>query len=235
MNVLSILILSSGFLIPAITSGCQKSTFGGETGKKNSGGAGQPVVADGAGKRDDLGEGVVKKDPGTSSDKNTDDVDGFATDQTSAIPEAPEPMYAATARALYSVNPSSGVATLIGQFNGSTQIWDIAIDGKGKMFAVDSNSLFAVDPLTAQLTWIMDHGVNPINALTVLSNGSMVLAGNGVYLIDNVTRSLRTLVPAGTHMSSGDIIALPDRKLYWSARSSRLWARDKGHAYPYPI
>jgi hypothetical protein len=225
MKSLNVFMLFSGLLAQAMTAGCQQNTFSGANNKKNGSGASNreplPISANGVGRKDDSGNGGPLTNPAPNNGSSGKGDAGFATNDTAVIPTAPEPMYASTGTALYSVNPLSGVATMVGQFNSDTQVWDIAIDGKGKMFAVDAMTLYAVNPLTAELTRIMDHGVSPINALTVLSDGTMVLAGNGVYLIDDATRTLSTLVPPGTYISSGDIIALPDRKLYWATRSTQ--------------
>ncbi len=220
MKALTVIILSAGLLVSTITASCKQSTFSGESVKNNESGSTkkkpQPISGDGPGGSNNSGFFGPQTTPTAKPEKSGKDDVGFATNDTGAIPTAPEPMYGVTATALYSINPLSGIATMIGTFNGSNQIWDVAIDGKGKMFAVDSTTLYAVNPITAKLTRIMDHGVKTICGLTVLSDGSMVLAGNGVYMIDAATRTQRTLVPAGTYMTSGDIIALPDRKLYWS-------------------
>jgi DNA-binding beta-propeller fold protein YncE len=57
---------------------------------------------------------------------------------------------------------------------------------------------------------------NPVG-LTCLSNGTLVIGGSALSLIDPATgRVIRTLVPAGGYTTSGDVIALPDGMLYWT-------------------
>jgi len=139
---------------------------------------------------------------------------------------ATEPMYGHSSSKLYRYDPLNNVSTSIASFrdsNGrSMSVFDIAITPSGLMYAVNGSSLYYVDASTGVMTAIPTDGIaafGNINGLTSLSDGRLVISGNGVAIYDIATHRLSTLVAPGGYQSSGDIIALPDGYLYMAASS----------------
>jgi hypothetical protein len=140
---------------------------------------------------------------------------------------ATEAMYGHSSSKLYRYDPLNNVSTLIASFKnqsgGAMSVFDIAITPSGLMYAVTGSALHYVDASTGVLTPIPTDGISAfgnINGLTSLSNGKLVISGNGVAIYDIATHTLSTLVAPGGYQSSGDIIALPDGYLYMMASSS---------------
>ncbi|MBI4815347.1 MAG: choice-of-anchor D domain-containing protein [Deltaproteobacteria bacterium] len=124
--------------------------------------------------------------------------------------------YVHTETDLYAYDPVTRATTLIGAFNPSVSMTDIAIDSVGAMYGVDTAAVYRIDPITAQVTHLFDVDSSPVG-LTCLSDGTLVVAGTSIQSWDPSRQQLlRTMVPAGTYLTSGDIIALPDGFLYWS-------------------
>jgi hypothetical protein len=145
------------------------------------------------------------------------------------VPVASCPVYTNTPTQLYCYE--SGKLRLIGTFQGSNSayggggITDIAINLLGKMYAVDYNALYVVNPDDASLIRVPGISWNmPVNALTFLSDGTLIAAGGAqVFVIDPKagTTRLLPLKEAAGYSSAGDIIGLPDRKLYWTVIDSK--------------
>jgi hypothetical protein len=134
---------------------------------------------------------------------------------------ATEAMYGHSQTKLYRYDPLNNVSTSIASFNGDTSsAFDIAITPSGLMYAVNGSGLFYVDASNGKTTKIQADGISAfgnINGLTSLSNGKLVISGNGIAIYDIATHKLSTLVAPGGYQSSGDIIALPDGYLYMAA------------------
>lgn len=142
------------------------------------------------------------------------------------IPVAVDPVYINTGESLYSYNPQNGVASLRGSFMSNsgaiTGMVDIAIDLNGRMFGgTTERELFRIDPTNAHCTHLATYS-DILHGMTFLSDGRLVVAGHAVTTVDPSTgRTLETLVAEGEYETSGDIIGLPDGKLYWSVRGDR--------------
>ena len=91
------------------------------------------------------------------------------------------------------------------------------------MYGVNGSALYYVNASTSVLSLIPTNGITAfgnINGLTALSDGRLVIAGNGVAIYDVTTHQLSTLVAPNEYQTSGDIIALPDGYLYWSVNAN---------------
>jgi len=139
---------------------------------------------------------------------------------------ATQAIYGDSATTLYSYDPTTQSVTSIAKFklaNGSSvSIFDIAITSNGLMYAVDGSHLYYVNASTGILSLLPTTGIGAfgdINGLAALSDGTIVISGNGVALYNVATQSITTLLAPGTYQSSGDIIALPDGYLYMAATS----------------
>ena len=142
------------------------------------------------------------------------------------VPVASEPVYLNTGETLYAFDPSTGRASSRGNFASDrgevTGMVDIAIDLQGHMYGgTTERELFQIDPTNAHCTLLASYS-DILHGLTFLSDGRLVVAGHAVAIVDPETgRTLDTLVPEGEYETSGDIIGLPDGKLYWSVRGER--------------
>ncbi|KYK31694.1 MAG: hypothetical protein AYK22_07820 [Thermoplasmatales archaeon SG8-52-3] len=84
-------------------------------------------------------------------------LNGLAYDDTTGI------MYACSSTHLFSINISTGVATMVGPFDISGCVMvGIACDGYGKMYGEDlhTDSLYLIDPTTADTTLIGPFGLD---------------------------------------------------------------------------
>ena len=140
---------------------------------------------------------------------------------------ATQAIYGQSASTLYSYNATTGASSPIANFhlsNGTTvSVFDIAIAPSGLMYAVDGSALYYVNATTGVMTLIPTSGISNfgnINGLTALSDGRLVISGDGVAIYDVATHVLSTLLAPGGYESSGDIIALPDGYLYLSVITS---------------
>jgi hypothetical protein len=139
------------------------------------------------------------------------------------IPVADDPVYINTGPELFTYAPGTGSATRIGRFldnrGEALSMVDIAIDLSGRMFGGSNDKrIYRVDPNTAACTLLATYD-DILHGMTFLSDGRLVVAGERVTTVDPQTgRTLDELVPEGEFVTSGDIIGLPDGKLYWSVR-----------------
>ncbi len=137
---------------------------------------------------------------------------------------------------LYELEPFSKSVQQIGQFDclGSREMWDIAIDGQGRMvgaaMTIGSGILVDIDPATAHCTQIAT-GTFP-NSLTYVPVGvldpsveALVGFSQANYLridpVTGVTTQIGSLNPnaTGTNwVSSGDIVSLQGGATYATVR-----------------
>jgi hypothetical protein len=133
---------------------------------------------------------------------------------------ATEAVYVNTSSSLYSFDPATGAATLIGDFREGGRaieggMTDIAIDLDGVMFGGSFSALYRINASTAECTFVATLD-DEMTGLTFVSDGRLVGAGAGVSFVDTRTGALTPLVGVGEYYTSGDIIGLPDGMLYWT-------------------
>ncbi len=145
------------------------------------------------------------------------------------VPPADEPVYIQTGTTLYSYDPEANQAVRIGDFRSSAGpidlMVDIAIDRNGTMYGgvsqhvangVYENHIYLVNPETAFCTFLFDFD-DRLNGMTFLDDGRLVIAGERVTVIDPQTgQSLVTWPSTDQFVTSGDVVGLPDGKLYWT-------------------
>lgn len=202
--------LMIGMLCVIAVTGCSSTNFAGtsRTTAPQAGATGNPATG---------GPSTTTNNTNTNTSTTTT---GVPIPSTVSVPVATSMMYANTSTQLYSIDQPTGQPEVVGTFTVGgfpiqDPIYDLGIDSTGKLFAVSPTNLYAVNPKTAALQLILAHGVSNADGLTVLSNGTIVIAGNGVGIIPP-NSALTMLVQPGQFQSSGDIIALPDGNLYWS-------------------
>ncbi len=132
---------------------------------------------------------------------------------------ATEAIYLNTGNTLYSYDPASNKASVVGRFTDGrvnvTDMTDIAIDLSGYMYGCAYSVLYRINPHTAEATYVgtMDGS---LNGLTFVSDGRLIGAGDGVVFIDTNNGAFSPLYTGTKYTSSGDIIGLPDGMLYWT-------------------
>lgn len=136
------------------------------------------------------------------------------------IPIAREPIYINEGGRLWSWDPEADALSAVGNFfdeSGRVDgITDIAIDSEGRLYGCTFDTLYQIDPETAEATYIGSMAVGAAG-LTFVDGDQLIAAGDGVFVLDVGTGDLvQTLVPSGGFETAGDIIGLPDGRLYWT-------------------
>ncbi|MEL6346351.1 MAG: hypothetical protein AAFV53_24785 [Myxococcota bacterium] len=137
-------------------------------------------------------------------------------------PRADAPIYINEASTLWAWYPQRGELDRIGDFTSPaiemTGMTDIAIDKGGRMVGCTPLALYAIDPTTAEtaeLTTLDRQG--DLIGLTFLEDGTLIGGASDLRVLDLDTgATLETL--NDSFITSGDVVALPDGKLYWSVQ-----------------
>jgi len=157
---------------------------------------------------------------------------GFADAEPPPM-RALEPIYIHTGNTLFSYDPLSNSATTIGDFhdrNGPIEgVVDIAIDLDGKMFGgTRDQKIYFIDAATGFCDFRFDFD-DILHGLTFLADGSLVVAGERVSIVNPITGQVQIeIVAARDYETSGDIVGLPDGKLYWTVRNQGPQASGDG-------
>jgi outer membrane protein assembly factor BamB len=181
--------------------------------------------------------GVV--DAGFEPDAGEEPDAGFAPDAAEP-PPADEPIYIHSGTTLFSYDPDRNTAEVIGDFRTARgpldlDMVDIAIDTRGRMFGgsrqpgneTQGNRVYRIDPATAMVEFRFEFD-DTLHGMTFLPDGRLVIAGERVSVVDPETgRVLLDYPAANDYQTSGDIVGLPDGKLYWTVRGPR----DPGGAF----
>jgi hypothetical protein len=132
-----------------------------------------------------------------------------------------------TADEVYRVDPKTLDVTLHGTFSfpggDSDRITDIAIDRKGRMWAIGFEAVYRVDPKTFACTLLARHRGVQVNALAVMTSAmltsereapDLLLAGDAytstIYRVDPVTGAIAAIGDLGGGLSSsGDLTWAP--------------------------
>lgn len=132
-------------------------------------------------------------------------------------------IYAHSDQQLYSVNPDTLAVTLVGPFGwpaGTTfeQMTDIAVDKDGGIIGVSFGSVYRVDPITVECTFLSFlatsfNGLSFVPASEIDPTGAEILVGTtldgSVWQLDPMT-GMSTQIGAygGNYISSGDIVSV---------------------------
>ena len=162
--------------------------------------------------------------PGITDTGNTPSESDSGQDQAdTAITEEPdiatEFIYLNSENQLFSWNPGEG-KVLVGTFSdNSVRMTDIAIDLDGNMYGIASTELYRIDSQTAEVTY--ECSVDQYaNGLTFISNGQLLAAGAGIFVIDLDT-CLTTVISTGSgYQTAGDVVGLPGERLFWTVNGS---------------
>ena len=109
---------------------------------------------------------------------------------------------------------------LVGTFSdNSVRMTDIAIDLDGRMYGIASTDLYRIDAQTAEVTFqcTVDQYAN---GLTFISNGQLLAAGAGIFIIDLNTCLTTTVSNGDGFQTAGDVVGLPGERLFWTVNGS---------------
>ena len=127
---------------------------------------------------DDITDTAILSNGDTSASEDT----GELIDTSVTGPIASAPVYANTSGRLYEVEPSTGEAITIGDFRDDSGkvdgFVDIAIDLSGRMFGGTFESIYRIDPETAEVERLCDTEVE-LYAMTFTSDGRLIAGGPG--------------------------------------------------------
>jgi hypothetical protein len=149
------------------------------------------------------------------------------------VPPAAEPVYIQTGSTLYSYDPTANRAVRVGDFRddrGPIELMvDIAIDRDGTMYGGVSehvgegnyeNRIYLINPETAFCTYLFEFD-DQLNGMAFLDDGRLVIAGERVTVIDPQDgQPLVSWPSTDQYETSGDVVGLPDGKLYWTVRGA---------------
>lgn len=138
------------------------------------------------------------------------------------LPTATAAIYVNDSSNLYTYDLSTDTVSYVGAFreqsSGAACNWmvDIAIDNQGHLYGTCGNELVQIDPTNGQFVHALTLDQEYVG-LTFLSNGKLVLAGNGELRIWDPSSNAVSVLNDGTdYVTSGDLVGLPDGKLYWT-------------------
>ena len=136
-------------------------------------------------------------------------------------------IYGHSATTLFKLDPKTNAVTEVANFDGCTQIVDIALDEASNLFATSNNALYKVDKATAVCTEIA-KGSYP-NSLSFVPKGTVdatteALVGyeDANYVrIDTATGAKTTIGALGGGLkSSGDIVSVKGGKTYLTVKGT---------------
>ena len=104
-------------------------------------------------------------------------------------------LFGASGSRLFTINPNTGAASLVGEMGVSSSYWDIKFDDSGQLYLAAQTSLFKVNTSTGQATLVGAIGF-PVWALN-FENGTLY----GFTTVGQIT-SINTTTGAGTLVST---------------------------------
>ena len=143
-----------------------------------------------------------------------------------APPEVHE-VFGQSADTLYKLDPDTKAVTVVGAFDGCTQVIDIALDESSTLYATTNLALYTIDKSTAKCTQIA-QGLYP-NSLSFVPKGTVdpnVEAlvgydGSDYVRIDTKTGAKTTIGSLGKNLtSSGDIVSVKGGSTYLTVKGS---------------
>jgi hypothetical protein len=151
----------------------------------------------------------------------------FADDVVSQPPQTVAEVYGQSNNILYKLDPLTKAVTVIGPFEGCTDVIDIALDGTSKLYGATAGGLWSIDKTNAKCTKI--HSGNYPNSLSFVPKGTVdpkyeALVGyNGsTYVrIDTASGIVSPIGSLGSGLvSSGDIVSVNNGPTYLTVQGS---------------
>lgn len=129
-----------------------------------------------------------------------------------------------TANNLLRVDMTSGAASVIGNTGSIGPFTDLAVSPTGALWGITFSTLYKINPNTAALTFVGDHGVSAANALAFASDGTLYLASGGsatLYTV-NTSSGVATALPGGMGTNSAGDLAFNNGQLYLAGTNNQL-------------
>ncbi len=149
--------------------------------------------------------------------------------QAPPAPPGPPPeiheVFGHSADTLYKLDPDTKAVTVVGMFDGCTQVIDIALDAASQLFATTNGGLYTVDKTTAKCTLVAE-GTYP-NSLSFVPAGTVDASaealvgyqGSSYVRIDTKTGAVSTIGSLGKNFtSSGDIVSVKGGSTYLTVK-----------------
>ena len=129
-----------------------------------------------------------------------------------------------TANNLLRVDMTSGAASVIGNTGSIGPFTDLAVSPTGALWGITFSTLYKINPNTAALTLVGDHGVSAANALAFASDGTLYLASSSsatLYTV-NTSSGVATALPGGMGTNSAGDLAFNSGQLYLAGTNNQL-------------
>ena len=129
-----------------------------------------------------------------------------------------------TANNLLRVDMTSGAASVIGNTGSIGPFTDLAVSPTGALWGITFSTLYKINPNTAALTFVGDHGVSAANALAFASDGTLYLASGSsatLYTV-NTSSGVATALPGSMGTNSAGDLAFNNGQLYLAGTNNQL-------------
>jgi hypothetical protein len=139
----------------------------------------------------------------------------------------PAEVYGHSPDTLYKLDPETKAVTVIGPFQGCSQVIDIAIDENSNLFGTTQSGLWSIDRNTARCTYIA--GGSYPNSLSFVPKGTLDPSvealvgydGSEYIRIDTTTGSITRIGSIGSGLtSSGDIVSVKGGSTYLTVKGT---------------
>ena len=129
-----------------------------------------------------------------------------------------------TANNLLRVDMTSGAASVIGNTGTVGPFTDLAVSPTGALWGITFSTLYKINPNTAALTIVGEHGVSAANALAFASDGTLYLASGSsatLYTV-NTSSGVATALPGSMGTNSAGDLAFNNGQLYLAGSNDQL-------------
>jgi len=172
--------------------------------------------------------GFDTEDGGSNTTPSGDGGLGQFDDDVKSQPVEPvAEVYGHSGQTLYKLNPNTKAVTVVGTFDGCTNVLDIALDGSSKLYGTTSSALWAIDKSTGKCTQIaQDSYPNSLSFVpkgTVDANAEALVGyeGSDYVRIDPQSGTKTIIGQIGSGMvSSGDIVSVKNGPTYLTVKSA---------------
>jgi hypothetical protein len=139
----------------------------------------------------------------------------------------PDEVYGHSPDTLYKLDPVTKAVTVVGKFQGCTQIIDIAIDESNNIYGTTQSGLWAIDRATAKCT-LLAQGDYP-NSLSFVPKGTLdpneeALVGYDGSTYIRIDKKTGQITPVGSigggFTSSGDIVSVKGGSTYLTVKGT---------------
>jgi hypothetical protein len=168
--------------------------------------------------------GAAATDAGTLP--GNDDGGTFSSGPDGAVTTGgPAEVYGHSPTTLYKLDPNTKNVTVIGDFDGCSNVIDIALDAQSRLFGTTSSSLYTIDRGTAKCTLVAKDSYP--NSLSFVPAGTVDPSvealvgydGNEYLRIDPVSGAKSTIgMLGGGYTSSGDIVSVKGGGTYLTVK-----------------